>query len=297
MTRQRFEGKSLDEALESAAAGLGVERYRIDYGVVLEKRGFLGGVKRVVIEAEISTADRSPQPSAEPGVLPNDPMMSQPSSPPPARPQQAGREKRHEDHRSRGPRGREDRSRNRSRDRGRESHESHVPDEVPPPIENETPDATRVREWYETLIAAGKFSLTVRTSEKDDEVHVEFFGVDRTKLLASGGEMLDSLQVLANKALVGFDVEKPIECDCGQFKRRRSEELGEKARRTADRVRRDGREQILPAMSPVERRIVHLALQDDVDVATQSRGEGFFKRVAIVPRSSVVAPADDPGGA
>ena len=39
-------------------------------------------------------------------------------------------------------------------------------------------------------------------------------------------------------------------------------------------------------MGPAERRIIHLALQDDSDVETESRGEGFFKRVAIIPRKS-----------
>jgi len=30
---------------------------------------------------------------------------------------------------------------------------------------------------------------------------------------------------------------------------------------------------------------VHMALREDADVTTESRGEGFFKRVAIVKRS------------
>ena len=51
---QRFEGRNIDEALTSAAEALGVERYRLLYHVVLEKRGFLGGMKRVVIEAEVN---------------------------------------------------------------------------------------------------------------------------------------------------------------------------------------------------------------------------------------------------
>ena len=53
---QRFEGRNLEEALNSAAQQYGVERWQLTYGVLLEKRGFLGGVKRVVIEVDINEA-------------------------------------------------------------------------------------------------------------------------------------------------------------------------------------------------------------------------------------------------
>ena len=58
----RFEGKNLEEALTSAAQTLGVERHQLTYHVLLEKRGFLGGVKRVVIEAEVNAAAAPPAP-------------------------------------------------------------------------------------------------------------------------------------------------------------------------------------------------------------------------------------------
>src|SRR5438876_9658152 len=64
---QRFEGKNLDDALTNASQTLGVERYQLTYHVLLEKRGFLGGVKRIVIEAEINEAAVvSPAPPAPP---------------------------------------------------------------------------------------------------------------------------------------------------------------------------------------------------------------------------------------
>ena len=46
---QRFEGHNLEDALQAASHTLGVERWQLTYHVVLEKRGFLGGMKRVVI--------------------------------------------------------------------------------------------------------------------------------------------------------------------------------------------------------------------------------------------------------
>ena len=53
---QRFEGKNLDEALTMASEAFGVERVQLTYHVVLEKRGFLGGFKRIVVEAEVNEA-------------------------------------------------------------------------------------------------------------------------------------------------------------------------------------------------------------------------------------------------
>ena len=61
---QRFEGKNLEEALNNAAETFHVQRFQLTYHVLLEKRGFLGGMKRVVIEAEVNT--EAPQPAEEP---------------------------------------------------------------------------------------------------------------------------------------------------------------------------------------------------------------------------------------
>jgi len=124
----------------------------------------------------------------------------------------------------------------------------------------------------------------IRTEENAEQIIVRLYGGDSRRFIDRHGELLDALQVLANKALVGRRVEKDIELDCEAFKQRRVTDLEERARELADRVRGDGREQLLPAMSPIERRIVHLALQDDEAVTTESRGEGFYKRVAVIPR-------------
>ena len=149
--------------------------------------------------------------------------------------------------------------------------------------------AQTIAEWCENVIALAKLDLDVRTDEKDTQIVVRLYGRDVRKLTAQHGELLDALQVLANKAFVGRKVEKDIELDCGAFKGRRIEQLEQTAREVADRVRRDRREQLLPAMTPIERRIVHMALAEDAEVATESRGEGFYKRVAIVLRENAAA--------
>ena len=272
---QRFEGKNLEEALDNAAQTFGVQRFQLTYHVLLEKRGFLGGMKRVVIEAEVNT--EAPQTAEAP----------------PSRPQERPRRERTQGGGGRGrdrDRGAQQRGNEPRRDRPRRSperreEEEYVPVEIPPQGP-ESPNAEIVRAWFERVIALAQLNLELRTEENDTQVVVRLYGRDARRVIEGHGEVIDALQVLANKAMVGRKTEKEIEVDCQQFKGKRVEEIEQKAREVADRVRRDHREQLLPAMTPIERRIVHLALQDDQEVATVSRGDGFYKRVAIVPRSS-----------
>jgi spoIIIJ-associated protein len=293
----RFEGRSLEEALQSAAETLGVERWQLTYHVLLEKRGFLGGVKRVVLEADINTTAPTPPPAA----------ASPAASPGSAPPRRGGRDARSGGGGGRGGRGgggggrgREAGGGGRRGGRGRGRSESDfqtgdfetflgdVPEQGP-----EADGARAVREWCETALALAKLSMVVRTEENDTQIVVRLYGSDAKLLIDRHGELLDAVQVLANKALVGRSVEKDIELDCEDFKGKRSEDLEQRAREVADRVRRGGREELLPAMTPIERRIVHIALRDDAEVTTESRGDGFYKRVAILLRSEAKVPSTE----
>jgi spoIIIJ-associated protein len=288
---QRFEGRNLEEALQSAAHTYGVERWQLTYHVLLEKRGFLGGMKRIVVEAEVNTEAAAP-----PGVAAAAPAPVSEARPPRAEraPRGGG---------GGGGRGGGRRDRERGGGRGGDRRPSRdrefrsgdfetflgdIPEQGP-----ESDAAKAVREWVETVIFLSRLDVVLRTEENETQVNVRLYGADVSLLTEHHGELLDAIQVLANKALVGRKLEKDIELDCEEFKHAREEDLGRRAREVADRVRQGGREELLPAMSPIERRIVHIALREDADVTTESRGDGFYKRVAIIPRPAAdAAPAE-----
>jgi predicted RNA-binding protein Jag len=309
---QRFEGKNLEEALQTAAQALGVERWQLSYHVLLQKKGFLGGFKRVVIEADVNT-DAPAAPPAPPAAPPAPPAQVEPQTDTLPR-----REARGGGGGARGPRssgggggrgrggrsgggGRnESRGGNRSggggRGRGRSGggefrsgdFETFLGDV---PEQGEQSEAARtVGEWCSTVLSLAKLDAVVRTEENETQILVRLYGSDSRMLIDQHGELLDAVQVLANKALVGRKVEKEIELDCEEFKEKRNESLERRAFEVADRVSRGGREELLPPMSPIERRIVHIALRDHEDVTTESRGDGFYKRVAIILRPE----ADEP---
>lgn len=90
----RFEGHNLEDALNNAAATLGVERYQLTHKILVEKRGFLGGIKRIVIEADVNANATPPAPADAPSrpradapfltaITPDQSPRSR--SPPPAR--------------------------------------------------------------------------------------------------------------------------------------------------------------------------------------------------------------------
>lgn len=295
---QRFEGRNVEEALTAASQALGVDRWQLTYHVLLEKRGFLGGVKRVVIEADVNSeaaAPAAPAPVAA-AAAPAAPGYEDRPARPPRERERGGR--------SRGGGGGRGRSGNRDdrggrgggRGRGRgadhdlrsgdfEKYFADIPEQGP-----QSEQAVVARDWVEEVVSLANLDLVTRTDENDTQVFVRLYGADGKRLIDRHGELLDAIQVLANKALVGRKIEKEIELDCESFKDKRNEDLAQQAREVADRVRKGGREELLPSMTPIERRIVHIALRDDADVTTESRGDGFYKRVAILPRSEATQP-------
>lgn len=294
---QRFEGRNLEEALQAASQALGVERWQLTYHVLLQKRGFLGGFKRVVIEADVNR-------EAPPPPAPLEPLPSYESDAPRRESRGGGG--------GGGGRGRGGRGGGQGRGRGGESRggdrgrggrrggsdlrvgdfETFLGDVPEQGAESE--GAKAVREWCETALSLAKLDVVARTEENDTQILVRLYGSDGRRLTDHHGELLDAVQVLANKALVGRKVEKDIELDCEEFKERRNDDLERKAFAVAERVSRGGREELLPPMTPIERRIVHLALRDHEDVTTESRGDGFYKRVAIILRSEAPAAEAEP---
>jgi spoIIIJ-associated protein len=58
------------------------------------------------------------------------------------------------------------------------------------------------------------------------------------------------------------------------------------ARRMAEKSKQSGKPITLGQMNAQDRRFVHLTLKDDPLVKTQSKGEGFYRKLVIFPRKA-----------
>ncbi len=121
--------------------------------------------------------------------------------------------------------------------------------------------------------------------EKEENVHMRLVSENSALLIGKYGRSLDALQFLLN-LLVSKWIKnnKRIILDVGDYRVRREKSIHQISRKVADKVSRTGRSIALNYMSPYERRIVHLFLENDEDVYTESSGTGVYKRVRIFPQ-------------
>ncbi|NCB76615.1 MAG: protein jag [Negativicutes bacterium] len=124
--------------------------------------------------------------------------------------------------------------------------------------------------------------LEVAVPEEEGPVAVNLRGEDLGILIGKHGQTLDALQYLTNLA-ANRDAEEKIKfvIDVEEYRRRRAETLTRLAQRLASKVKRMGEPVVLEPMTPHERKIIHMALQDDRRISTYSEGEEPNRKVVI----------------
>lgn len=134
-------------------------------------------------------------------------------------------------------------------------------------------------------------SGAVTAEERSESIRVEVGGGDVGPLIGKHGQTLGALETLLG-LLVGrrLGTAVRVELDAEGYRERREVSLQDLARRTADRVARQGREIALTPMGPRDRRIIHVTLQDHPTVMTVSRGERDMRRVVVMPKGGAATP-------
>lgn len=104
-------------------------------------------------------------------------------------------------------------------------------------------------------------------------------------IIGREGQTLSSLQYLVNRIVsrrLGGPVR--IQIDTGDYRERQNEGLRRLAHQLADKAKQHGKPQSTRPLSSYHRRVVHMALQEDAQISTRSKGEGPMKKVLILPK-------------
>lgn len=107
-------------------------------------------------------------------------------------------------------------------------------------------------------------------------------------LIGRRGETLASLQFVVNMIVTKQAGRREhVIVDAQNYRQRREANLRQMAQRIANQVRQSGSPIVLEAMPPNERRIIHMALAESDDIATESTGEGEQRRVVVSLRKGL----------
>jgi spoIIIJ-associated protein len=116
---------------------------------------------------------------------------------------------------------------------------------------------------------------------------LDITGRDLGILIGRRSETLYALQfmlrLMVSKKLSRW---QPIVVDVESYRSRRRHSLRRMATRMAERAVASRERVVLEAMTPYERRIIHIALRDHPTVFTKSIGRDDNRKVTIIPKSS-----------
>ncbi len=129
----------------------------------------------------------------------------------------------------------------------------------------------------------------IERRDADKGILLDIVGDESGLLIGRRGQTLDALQYLTNKMVgkartgAGGAPGERIVVDASGYRERRAESLDEMARRMAAKVRNTGKAISVDPLPPAERRLLHIALENEPGVRTESRGEGEYRRLRIMP--------------
>ena len=282
LDKKDFYGKEVALAIKNACDSLGVSQEKLDIEVVeTGTTGIFGLIRkkahiRVLIKAE--TDDLNVDVFAMENFRPlataveNSPEPSQPEPVRPAPPQVQSVEEKDEEDTSE-PDSEQESVDDDDEDLGAER--DNETDVSPESLETVTSELLQ-------LVELMGFPSTVTLETLGHSVACTLHGEFEENLTGVDGKVLDSLQYILRKIISRKVPERlRISINVGEFRERRLDELKDRAVELAALVKEDGKTQVLPALNPSERRVIHMILQEDNDIRSRSVGDGLFKKILI----------------
>lgn len=143
------------------------------------------------------------------------------------------------------------------------------------------------RAFLSKIFEEMKLDVVIDVKEKNNYLVFDLKGDNLGILIGRRGDTLDSLQFLLNLVINEKNsVKVKGIIDIENYRAKREETLIGLGHKLAAKARKTGQKVVLEPMNPQERRIIHMALQNDRRVTTYSEGEEPYRKVVIVPESN-----------
>jgi len=144
---------------------------------------------------------------------------------------------------------------------------------------------TRIVDFVTAVTNAMGLSLTAAVEETAEGPRINLQGEGADFLVRRRGEALNALQhITASVFRDDLPEGQRLAVDCLGFRQDKDAELRRMAQFLAEKAITSGAPQEMGPLNPYERRIVHMAVTEIPDAASESIGDAFMKTVIITGR-------------
>jgi len=138
-----------------------------------------------------------------------------------------------------------------------------------------------IKKFFASLGIDAKFDVL----EDEEAIGITLETEDTGIIIGYHGETLEALQLVLSLLLAKERGEfKRVSLEVGDYKKNRSEWLERLAADARERALSENKEVYLSDLKSWERRVIHLLLQDDKEVISESTGEGKDRVLVIKPK-------------
>jgi spoIIIJ-associated protein len=143
----------------------------------------------------------------------------------------------------------------------------------------------KLEKIIKNFFASLGIDVTMEITEDTEAISIVLETEDTGMVIGYHGETLEALQLVLALILAKANGEfKRVSIEVGDYKKNRTEWLERLAFDAKERAISQGKEIYLSELKSWERRVVHLLLQDDKEVTSESSGEGKDRVLVIKPR-------------
>jgi spoIIIJ-associated protein len=153
-----------------------------------------------------------------------------------------------------------------------------------PPAADDDKVGERAKAVLEGILVRMGIAAPVSVEETEESILLNIKGDGGGLIIGRRGQNLDAIQYIVNKAANrSRDGRKIIIIDTEAYRKRREESLVTLAGKLGEKVKKTKKAVTVSHMNAHDRRIIHMALQNDISLTTKSRGEGEYRKIVIIP--------------
>jgi spoIIIJ-associated protein len=277
MEVKEIEGKSIDEAIDNACSTFQVPREKLNIEIISEgSSGFLGiGAKKALIKASLLTIDMmldapfAPRSAVKPKTHQSSVHVSGPASIRKI---------------SRVPEVQDQTERAAGAERKANAPTPEKRTAFAVTDGDGEPTKEKAKRILDGLLTRMKIDSSVSVEETEEAIILSIEGDGSGLLIGKRGQNLDAIQYIVNKAVHhSVNGHKMIIIDTEDYRERREQSLVALAMKLGEKVKKTKKPVTVGQMNAHDRRIIHLAIQNDAILTTKSRGEGEYRKILILP--------------